>query len=427
MISSEPDIAERLAHTYECWFLHHLVYLARLSTLANRVKPRYDGLVRQTEVLTRLPDLILDQARQDFTRQDVGLHHLMRPVLTGEQSREGVPQGMPDVGMLFGRLGTFPIELFKWNRQSRRVYHLPGSLATMLETASLADVPWSDLVWPFDSFLLTFSAPFSVGPEELFDTVLVTLLPSDTPGKKMLCLRMIQRPRKDGVRIGLTKTEMQTFHQHMERGRFDQASKLTRGPYKTLCELYPTVQGTATFILDVDVTGDDTIDLRPETLHAHEYRHKDELAGKSFDRLNDRELARLANTSSFLHIVLGWVLYLETLSGVAGEWKPSAKKTSKFLSGGATGVLTDPESIFRVEYKTRLDPLCAAESKSTRNNKGWRKPHWRKGYKKRPWGTPPGTPKTIKVPPVLVRADLIPIHGLPAGSHMSVPPPDVDG
>ena len=50
------------------------------------------------------------------------------------------------------------------------------------------------------------------------------------------------------------------------------------------------------------------------------------------------------------------------------------------------------------------------------------RPHWRRGYKRRPKGSAPTAEKTVKVPPVLVREDLVPIYGLVGGTTSIVVP-----
>lgn len=67
-----------------------------------------------------------------------------------------------------------PIELHDWSISSRRVYAMSEDLQMLLQIASLKNVCWSDITWPFPSFALNLPFPIRNALGVTFRTMLVS-------------------------------------------------------------------------------------------------------------------------------------------------------------------------------------------------------------------------------------------------------------
>jgi hypothetical protein len=76
-------------------------------------------------------------------------------------------------GPLVSPLHSFPVSLNEWSRNSRRVFHLTEELLTLLSLTSLDGVRWSEVHWPFESFLVTLDQPLVDENGTSFDAILL--------------------------------------------------------------------------------------------------------------------------------------------------------------------------------------------------------------------------------------------------------------
>jgi hypothetical protein len=70
-------------------------------------------------------------------------------------------------------LYTVPVNLFLWNKHSRRVFHIEEELQVLLDATSLERMTWNDIRMPFSTFAITLSRPIE-DAGAAYDCILVT-------------------------------------------------------------------------------------------------------------------------------------------------------------------------------------------------------------------------------------------------------------
>lgn len=162
-------------------------------------------------------------------------------------------------------------------------------------------------------------------------------------------------------------------------------------------------------VLDIDPTSDERVEIEPENLIAIEQRRNPGgVVRETWDDLNDTSKSQYELTSVFLKVALGWMLYLETISSESTVWKPGQQSKNRLMGGGAPSIITEPERICEIIGKGRINPYEVTSEPSRRCSKGFVRPHWRRAHYRK------NSPK--RIPPVLVRADLVPLYGIIGGT-----------
>lgn len=414
MTSNHPDVSERLTHAFADWQLMYLICETDITELHTLGKAT-DGDLSIAQNSRRLAPTILDNEVQKL---DPGGWLPNMDLIRAYES-------MRPLGLWYS---TFANEMFLWNRMSRRVFHLPYSLQMALGSATFPDIPWKDVVWPFDSFIITLEKPIQIQepgiPVETFDTLMVSKLPSDGVTRPIV-VRAFLRPKETGKRLGLRPGEMDRIKKLQKQGRYMTIHKLLHQRRVELSRNYTSLQGSMMVYLEgVNTEGDDFIKIEPDDLYNLEFGLNEGRApGLDWGRFKQEQGYRYESMSVFLKTAIGWMFYLETVSAKNAQWKKHERNDRpKQMSGGAPSIITEPDQICKIIGKGRMDPVKVEGEPAKRNGCGFVRPHWRRAHYKRPQGTPPGTPKTVRVPPVLVRADLVPLYGIIGGTETVVVP-----
>lgn len=74
-----------------------------------------------------------------------------------------------------GSLMQFPLYLRDWTVSSRRAFHLDEEVQALLSALSFRGMKWADLLFPFESFLVTFEVPIRT-ELDAYDAAIVTRL-----------------------------------------------------------------------------------------------------------------------------------------------------------------------------------------------------------------------------------------------------------
>ena len=407
MTSQYPNVSERLAQTFATWqmyFLGHELEVAIQQQQGNLTKK--DMVVSQKG--TQLPNVILDNSVSQLNSDDW-------------QPRT-INGTVTDFGSQIELYTHFPYELFQWNRASRRAFHLPHSLEAMLAAAELPDMTWDDVLWPFESFIVTVEKPIVVhhpldGTKQKFDTILVTKSNSATGGK--VHLRWIHTPQSEGKKLGLTVQEIKRFRTLLGKGKIPEAAKLWDRRYKEIHKFYPFQIGSQNVELEIEWGKSQKLITEADELYTHlgaaldwqgQPLKYDDAGSKTF----------FESLSVTLRIVVGWMLYLESMKRESTEWRPGQKHKTRLMSGGSPSVIIEPENVCTIVGEGRIKCSELTSERGTRCSKGYVRPHWRRAHYRRPAGSSPTAQKTQRVPPVLVRADLVPLYGIVGGTNTIV-------
>lgn len=403
---SVPNVSERLAHGYAYWHACALIYEI-LVARDIKIQPSIGHFVTNGQMGHRLASTILDNSVHELRLED------------WYPRAEYVLPGTP-VEHLVREYRQFPMELFQWNRMSRKTYHLPHSLVAALSSATFNEISWRDITWPHDAFIITLERPFVVeydgGGRELFDTVLVSQVPMVPGGPKRLTIRLMQAPKHPGVELGFSGQQMEHYRGLVRRGAWSKAWDLCEEVRMRMVAEYPTIPGACGATLDVDLESDEPVRLEYDDLNQI-YADGVQLEQSDLDTTRRQRSEAMIVA---LRIAVGWALYRETMS-------PDRIATvkhrhgSRQLSGGRSGVITNPEEVHHILGKSDLGRASSgAGSRRTLEEGGYKRPHWRGPHKRRRQGAPPDAPRTVRIPAVLVREDLVPLFGIIGGTQTVV-------
>lgn len=404
MASRYPDVSERLSNTFGTWHIYYCLFEAEVQAMS-KVSPIRKEEFKTAQCANQLAKTILDQTVQNIELKDWNPHPRFKKVSSTFTSLEFY--------------NTFPQELFMWNRLSRRAFQIPHSLEAMLACATFPEMKWSDVLWPFESFFIGLEKPLKVLHHgnfiEEFDSFMITRLHNGTEKNFSLAIRWFQSPPRERMRLGMTMKETKRFRKSIRDGDIRRATDICQKAGRRMHRLQPTMYGSQRALLDVNFE-EDSLRLEPRDLCAA----KEE----PWDTLPKSLHSFFECLSVTLKIAVGWMLYLETLSQDTVEWKSGQTARPRVMSGGVPSIITEPDKICTVVGKGRIDPSEVTSETSRRCSKGFVRPHWRRAHYRRPAGSSPDAPKSQRVPPVLVRADLVPLYGIVGGTTTVVIPED---
>lgn len=400
MTSNFPDVSERLRLALGTWQNLAMYHEYQLAGMAAQIQVD-DAHKKASRAWSLFEDKVLDNAVSEFHTEEV------LPTHPCESAK-----------IVHSAYQWFPAELFKWNRCSRRVFHLPHALEAVLASASFPQMRWSDVVWPFDSFIVTLEKPIRFeqmdGGHDEFDMLMISR--KAIRGQPWITIRLFTTPEKSVGSVAAKPGEVKRFRQLLRKGRYEQAFKIVRRRQKEILRISPQMYGTQTTTLLVDSEGEDEIRIEPEDIYTI---HSDE--GKSdFESLPPYARSQMESVSVALRIAVGLSLYLETISSDSARWEERGVKGRKGSGAGALGVIVDPERICNIVGKGRISPHSTTDEQTRRNSAGFVRPHWRRAHRRRPVGSSLTAEKTIRVPPKLVREDLVPLYGIVGGTKTLV-------
>ncbi len=390
------------ARLLDAFLTYQAVCMTRetLLTNLNEDLKKKKGWVKENEIIKsrswrRLVDVTLDNRVKTLDVSEWGQTH---PKLLEMFNR-------PDITALMDHYDEFPFEFFAWNRSSRKVFHLPKELEMPLASAEFPDdLLWSDLMWPHESFTISLEAPLEFplhdGMIEKYDAIMLTRM--DHPaGFTRVMLRLFQVPPSEVNTSALdaANTLKREFYQLIHKKKIVAADR-ARLQYESA--LYDTgrkrgaKQGSASLTIDV---GNNAGVPKLNTLLEHVFRN-----------------TKSKLLESTLRLAFGWILYLEGIGSERISVTPSAVPEQKGMPRNLQ-VITSPDEVWNILGRGTLHSSTATERDHEVTPSGrFQRPHWRRGHLRRPSGSLITAEKTVRVPPVLVREDLVPLYGVVGGT-----------
>lgn len=413
MTSNTPDVSERLTHMFAYWQTCALFYESIVrGSVAGKAPPT---ALKTMDMAHRLIPTIMDQSVESISMDD------WNPA--PECINETI---LNPINFLGDEYAHFPLELFEWNRKSRRVFHLPHTLVAALSAATFGDVTWSEMTLPYNSFIITLERPFQVCSYgevmEKYDTILVSKLPIQMDGRSALSIRLVQAPKNPGVRLGLTQSQLNRYLTLLKRKRWDKAASLCEDILLNMFNEYPTAPGSCGFLVFLYEDGTTLIQEDLDTAYvmaASSENNYENAQPFSEAEISSVKKHKLEISQVALRIVIGWSLYLENLSPERVTPIPNTR-SAKRLGGGNSGIITNPTEVFHIAAKSRMANRSGTHHRHSVEEGGFVRPHWRRAHKKRPAGSPSDALKTIKMPRTLVREDLVPLFGIIGGTETVV-------
>jgi len=405
MTSNIPDVSERLSHAFANWQMYYFGHELEVArSVAEGKATNQDRITAQAG--SRLARTILDNSIKELQPDD----WKPRKELLDEEDLCGK--------QILGYYEAFPLELFTWNRKSRRAFHLPISLEAMLAAATFPEMEWEDVLWPHDSFVISLEKPIKVlhprGVSQSFDTMMVSRLENEDGGHS-IHLRWFQVPPKKGMRQGYSLKDAQRHRELLKKNDLMRTLKLWSKIGKEMQRRAPYIPGSQFAVVGIGPTGYQNVETDPAKL----YKKLGD-AAVAWENQDHSTISYFECLSVSLRIAVGWMMYLETLSSDSIQTHRDPKQKTRMNAGGAPGIITEPDGICEIIGKGRIDPSETTQEPGKRCGKGFVRPHWRRAHYKRPTGSSPGAPRTLRIPPVLVRADLVPLYGIISGTNTIV-------
>ena len=402
----QANISLHLERAFQTWQTQMIAAMIKAPPLA------------QASYVLRLPEFILDKS-----------------VKTAEMQAWTLPPDFTDSlsladQYLYRRLRNFPLELFDWNRKSKRAFDLPNSLLSVFLPATFPNMKWGDIRWKYDAFIVALEARLKaeiwsegeILQEAGHDMALVTRRPLGDGGKYLMSVRIFDAELDPRVRFGLSRGQVAEVKKGLEEGRSKRAIQLATAVVERVNGLCRGRVPPGADSIELVVDPERQIDTRPETLAAIEHqRLAPENSGLGEPGRQAMEEQRYGSISRFLNIILGWMLYQESLQPSDVRWG-NPPKPKLMVDSEAAGVITTPEGVCKLLGKARMDDAVrrGGSGKQREGGQGFKKPHWRGRVYRRPWGSDPDHPKTVEIAPVLIRPDLVPLYGIVGGTRTRV-------
>jgi hypothetical protein len=316
-------------------------------------------------------------------------------------------------------LNMFPFQFFNWSRKSRRVYHLPGDLHRLFAVATYPKIKWEDVLLPFESFMITLEEPFRVEDEPdvwcEYDAILVSRLPEG-----LFSVRLMRQPHVNNEEQRYPEKTKRRVDLLLKRGDKKRANQLIN---RTTEKWMHTIRSSPGWrAAAIPTEPQKRVLLEPLDLATSVYvRDFSELEGGV-----ESNLWRLEPLSWALKIAVGWCLYLRSMSAKELSWEEVPQRPHKAGHRGLTGVITETDHICTILGYGKMDPsrYGLTEASNKVGSSFFVRPHWRRAHDRRPPGSPPTAPKSVTLPPLLIRKDLVPLFGIIGGTKTEVLPED---
>ncbi len=304
--------------------------------------------------------------------------------------------GSPRLIKTLGNAQYLPRAIARWTAESRRVFEIDDDLQTILYSTSLGRMNWSDIVWPFQSFLVSLSRSIQLDlndPISSFDAILVSWV-ADAVGAQWIEFRLFNSTFE--TYVPLSDIERQRYERMIARKEWNELEKKIEPIGLSLFKINSTA-----FCLKVP-----DIDMPIHQAVSH-----------LWDRMGEgRQGAQIyPECDAALHIVLGLCVYLQGLPvSSGGVWRGFARERRRDpRSLSEDGQVCSVACIYLLTEEERkvfggsgsCAELCAH----------FRRAHWRR----RPgFGKDASAKRTVRVRSARIRHDRLRPGELPGGTRV---------
>jgi hypothetical protein len=266
----------------------------------------------------------------------------------------------------FSYHARFPFEFFEWSRKSRRVFHLPASLHKVFALATFPQIKWKEVLWPFDSFMITLEQPLlvedEVGVWSQYDAILVSRLKQYGGA---IHIRLIQQPTIPIDEYKVAENVNRRIQLFMKRGEKEKAQTTLK---RSMDALYARIKSTPGWRHGVIYSPIDNLPDSRVKLEVSDFAAR--IDPETVARLEggtEENLWRIEPMSWAAKIVVGWCLYHRTISATSLEW--NEKKWKEHIPGmrGVTGIITNREHICTILGEATLNPDTAGRDTPSQN------------------------------------------------------------
>jgi hypothetical protein len=413
MAPNFPDVSERISHAYAQWQFHMMTSEISASNLF--LHGDLDPAIRRAcSMWDQFAEHLLDNSKP-YSGADW--------YVTGDLNDNQIA---PYVSL--------PAELANWSLYSRRSFAIPIELQAVFAAAEFPDVQWKDVLWPYNSFVLALEKPLRFvklgGLAREYDAIMV-----HNHAGEGLVIRLLDKPKREGMSIKTTPTEIKKLRNMIADGELKEARRFVKRKQDRLSSLYKGEPGSTEGQFKFIGGRDAPVRIDPSDIYYCALQEKSERGYSgigsfldviaheakgvvTWEETDPESRYNYEVMSVAAKIAISWMLYMESLPESKLQEKPFRQKRS--MAGrvnDANSIITQPDRIFEIVGKASLGTSgCSKNVSSSPDPSKFVRPHWRRAHYRRPQGSAPDAEKTIRVPAVLVRPDLVPLYGLIAGT-----------
>lgn len=340
-------------------------------------------------------------------------NHIVKNAQSGNFDYRKFVNSEEKIDVLSSRGLVIPPALFSWNRYSRRVFHITRDLQTLLSATSLDGIDWSEVQWPFRSFLLVLDEPLEYLGNR-FSSILVTEIGS------------IIAPIKHTTRLSfMFLSENLETYKPLDRAKIIQRATPRKWDQMKMARKLSHIEGDFYEGFDFVVTdGAYKISGPIMGLLSSSSIPEPEPVSGSAEATTDDSYVRYSLFEKALHLVVSVCMYLSTLppKKFPDDWQPREKEMEP-IGEYNPAAITTPNGIFTIACESTLSResqetvAAITESRISRE----KRPHWRRGHWRKVWGgrNNPEAPR-IWIHPSLINKHRLPPHSLPVGSRTTL-------
>jgi hypothetical protein len=313
-------------------------------------------------------------------------------------------------------LAILPTCLYTWTLASRRVYHLPNDLQTLLEWTSLQEISWGEIEWPLFSFGICLDRPLVDAYGKRYDYLLFCRNEAVVDGDETV---------HQEIQIILFSTDLENYRgfskadkQQIEKAISARQTNKIKKLFADLERLDPSSGFTSpirTYIIDLDQHKDAPITSK--SLELASKQPTDDFRIKQHDLID-----------SAIHIIAGLALYLESLEpnqARENTWQrhsPPEIRNLRCINNVTEVCEVRCEHTLTAKDKAFLD---AVNLHIRQHGHTGMPVHWRRGY----WRRKPGhgqiiqAKRSVRVSPSLINEHLIKDFleaGVPVGARHTI-------
>ena len=342
------------------------------------------------------------------------IQHVIQNGTNGYFDYKRFTDSVENQGNLIMKSWVVPYNIFSWNHNSRRVFHMTSDLQTLLSATSLDGICWDDIKWPFRSLALTLEEPITDNNGNEFDCILVSDIASIIKKWKdyeiydflLMSKKLDERKNLDRDTLQKRVTPRKWNKDKMER-------KLMHMGNDYVDHFFVTVKGEFG-------THHDFIS-KPISISLIEAKKEAGLACDNEDDTTDY-YDRCSVYDKAKHLVVSTCLYLATLppKQFPEDWQSAENQREQEPIGEfSPAAVTTARGVFTLACESKLSQESQETIAEIRQSRISREkcPHWRRGHWRKVWGgkNNPDAPK-IWILPCLVNKNRLPPNSLPPAS-----------
>ncbi|MFA6382851.1 MAG: hypothetical protein WCX17_00300 [Parcubacteria group bacterium] len=321
-------------------------------------------------------------------------------------------------------LGSLPPDLFAWTRHSRRVFHVPADLQTILSATSLKGTDWEDIDWPLRSFGIELGEPLTDEKGNEFDFLLVSNISDcipDLEGNDFISISAFSK-KLDEYRM-LSKEDMGVIPKMIRKRGYPYMEKLfhkinTMG-IAYMDSFFTVFEKSDQSSTPVDTPLTESFKDFHQRLEVFGAERGIDLAASSTD--TEDKFMRYSILEKARHLAISFCQYLNTLPSLHYS-RPEKWKSIIGDKINNKKAITHSSQLFVLDltnYLDRRDRQLAEMIRHSRKGGGGEKCfHFRSGtFRKRPGqGRILEAPKCVRVKPSIVHKEKLLPGTLPLGA-----------